>query len=107
MSSVCGLIFWLQVKFGFLLLDYDEKAEDAIDYEDIDEQYEGPETEAVSEEDHLLPKKEYFSAEVSLATLKPTTSLFDDENYDEDDEAENEQEVVDRETEVSTISLSG
>lgn len=55
----------------------------------------------------MLPKKEYFSAEVSLATLKPTTSLFDDENYDEDDEAENEQEVVDRETEVSTISLSG
>ncbi|XP_031250159.1 transcription initiation factor TFIID subunit 1-like isoform X2 [Pistacia vera] len=87
--------------------DYDEKAEDAIDYEDIDEQYDGPETQVVTEEDHLLPKKEYFSAEVSLATLKPTTSLFDDENYDEDDEVENEQEVVDKETEVSTISLSG
>ncbi|KAG6652791.1 hypothetical protein CIPAW_05G030600 [Carya illinoinensis] len=72
--------------------DYDEKAEDAIDYEDIDEQYEGPEIQAPTEEDHLLPKKEYFSADVSLASLKPT-SVFDDENYDE--ELEQELEMVD------------
>ncbi|EEF39713.1 transcription initiation factor tfiid, putative [Ricinus communis] len=66
--------------------DYDEKAENAVDYEDFDEQYEGPEIQAASEEDYLLPKKEYFSSEVSLSTLKPTTSVFDDENYDEEEE---------------------
>ncbi|KAJ6741047.1 hypothetical protein OIU79_001049 [Salix purpurea] len=30
----------------FTLLDYDAKAEDAVDYEDFDEQYEGPEIQA-------------------------------------------------------------
>ncbi|KAK3206157.1 hypothetical protein Dsin_020203 [Dipteronia sinensis] len=100
--------------------DYDEKAEDAVDYEDIEEQYEGPEIQAASEEDYLLPKKEFFSAEVSLTTLEPTTSIFDDENYDEDEEFdkehevgdnknefEKEQEVVHKENELSTVSLSG
>ena len=91
--------------FGFLLLsDYDEKAEDAVDYEDFDEQYEGPEIQSASEEDHLLPKKEYFSTEVSLASLKPT-SVFDDENYDE--ELEEEHMVVDNNLEVQTTSLTG
>ncbi|KAK7837167.1 transcription initiation factor tfiid subunit 1 [Quercus suber] len=85
-------------------VDYDEKAEDAVDYEDFDEQYEGPEIQATSEEDHLLPKKEYFSTEVSLASLKPT-SVFDDENYDE--ELEQEHEVVDNNLEVQTTSLTG
>jgi len=37
--------------------DYDEKAEDAVDYEDIDEEYDGPEVEAATEEDNLLSKK--------------------------------------------------
>ena len=87
-----------------LMLDYDEKAEDAVDYEDFDEQYEGPEIQATSEEDHLLPKKEYFSTDVSLASLKPT-SVFDDENYDE--ELEQEHEVVDNNLEVQTTSLTG
>ncbi|KAB1217543.1 Transcription initiation factor TFIID subunit 1 [Morella rubra] len=81
--------------------DYDEKAEDAVDYEDIDEQYEGPEIQATTEEDHWLPKKEYFSAEVSLAALKPT-SIFDDENYDE--ELELEHEIVDNNVQIQTIS---
>lgn len=87
--------------------DYDEKAEDAVDYEDIDEQYEGPEIQIASEEDYLLPKKEYFAAEVSLGALKPTASPFDDENYDEDEELEKEHEEVDKETEDTTTSLSG
>ncbi|KAH9697567.1 transcription initiation factor TFIID subunit 1 [Citrus sinensis] len=87
--------------------DYDEKAEDAVDYEDIDEQYEGPEIQIASEEDYLLPKKEYFAAEVSLAALKPTASPFDDENYDEDEELEKEHEEVDKETEDTTTILSG
>lgn len=68
----------------------------------------------------MLPKKEFFSAEVSLNTLKPVTSIFDDENYDEEEEYEKEHEsvdkenecemeheVVDKENEVSTVSLSG
>lgn len=101
-----GQVLWLNF-FGFLLLDYDEKAEDAVDYEDIDEQYEGPEIQIASEEDYLLPKKEYFAAEVSLGALKPTASPFDDENYDEDEELEKEHEEVDKETEDTTTSLSG
>lgn len=85
------------------MLDYDEKAEDAIDYEDIDEQYEGPEVQAASEEDYLLPKKAYLST--SLATLKPTTSVFDDENYDE--EIEEEHEVVDNDSKAQTTIFLG
>lgn len=77
----------------FLFSDYDAKAEDAVDYEDIDEEYDGPEIEAAGEEDHLLPKKEYFSAEVSLVTLEPTASIFDDEDYDEDFEKVHEHDV--------------
>ncbi|XP_048320422.2 transcription initiation factor TFIID subunit 1 isoform X2 [Ziziphus jujuba] len=84
--------------------DYDEKAEDAIDYEDIEEQYEGPEIQAASEEDYLLPKKEYLSADVSLSALKPTASVFDDENYDE--EIEQEHDVVDNDFDVHMVPLS-
>lgn len=88
--------------------DYDEKAEDAVDYEDIDEQYEGPEIHATSEEDYLLPKKDYFSTEVSVATLEQKTSVFDDENYDdEEEEFEKEPELVDTNTEVQNIPSSG
>uniref|UniRef100_A0A5B7AIG9 Transcription initiation factor TFIID subunit 1 n=1 Tax=Davidia involucrata TaxID=16924 RepID=A0A5B7AIG9_DAVIN len=87
--------------------DYDEKAEDAVDYEDIDEQYEGPETQAATEEDYLLPKKDYYSKEVSAATLEHTTSVFDDDNYDDDEEFEEEHELVDNNAEVETLSSSG
>ncbi|XP_030510731.2 transcription initiation factor TFIID subunit 1 isoform X2 [Cannabis sativa] len=83
--------------------DYDEKAEDAVDYEDFDEQYEGPEVQAATEEDYLLSKKAYISN--SLAILKPTPSVFDDENYDE--EIEEEQEVVDNDTKVQNTTLLG
>lgn len=85
------------------MIDYDEKAEDAVDYEDIDEQYEGPEVQAASEEDYLLPKKAYLSS--SLTSLKPTASVFDDENYDE--EIEEEHEVVENDGEAQTTILSG
>ncbi|KAK4438111.1 Transcription initiation factor TFIID subunit [Sesamum alatum] len=66
--------------------DYDKKAENAVDYEDIDEQYEGPEVQTATEEDFLLPKKDFFSKEVSVTSLENTTSVFDDENYDDEDE---------------------
>ncbi|KAL6494586.1 hypothetical protein OROGR_031386 [Orobanche gracilis] len=64
-------------------MDYDEKAENAVDYEDINEAYEGPEVLA-TEEDFLLPK-DFFSREVLVTSLENTTSVFDDENYDDDD----------------------
>ncbi|KAL7002983.1 hypothetical protein U1Q18_004143 [Sarracenia purpurea var. burkii] len=87
--------------------DYDEKAEDAVDYEDIDEQYEGPEVQATSEEDYLLPKKDYFASKISMATLEQRTSVFDDENYDDDEEIEKVHELVDTNAEVQNIPSSG
>ncbi|CAN6483418.1 unnamed protein product [Victoria cruziana] len=74
--------------------DYDQKAEDAVDYEDIEEQYEGPEVQAPSEEDFLLPKKEYFSSAVSLASLDHKTSIFDEENYDDEEDYDRDVVVV-------------
>ncbi|VAI93220.1 unnamed protein product [Triticum turgidum subsp. durum] len=73
--------------------DYDEKAEDAIDYEDIDEQYDGPEVEAATEEDHLLSKKDYLSSNTMFASVCSEVSVFDDENYDEDEEPPNDMEL--------------
>ncbi|KAI3439257.1 uncharacterized protein J3R85_004984 [Psidium guajava] len=84
--------------------DYDEKAEDAVDYEDIEEQYEGPEIQAATEEDNLFPEKDYLSAKVPFATLYDRASLYDDENYDEDVENEKEQEVVDEDAAQATLS---
>ncbi|PIA33825.1 hypothetical protein AQUCO_04000117v1 [Aquilegia coerulea] len=84
--------------------DYDhvKKAEDAIDYEDIDdEQYEEiPEiiqqpTFQEEEEDYLLPKSQYFSAQLSLDSLGQRNSVFDQENYDEDDDFDKVEKAVD------------
>lgn len=88
----------------FLILGCDVKAEDAVDYEDIDEEYDGPETEAANEEDYLLPKKEFFSAEASVC-LESKASVFDDENYDE--ESEKEQDFVNDDCKVDNIPLAG
>ncbi|KNA26132.1 hypothetical protein SOVF_000270 [Spinacia oleracea] len=82
--------------------DYDEKAVDAVDYEDIDEQYEGPEIDTATEEDHLLPKREYLTADVSAATLEQKSFVFDDENYDEDVDDEKESDAVTLESVVKT-----
>ena len=77
-----------------------------MDYEDIDEQYEGPEVQALTEEDYLLPKSDYVSATVPPVA---SSSLFDDDNYDEDEEEEpqKEPERVDTNNELQTMSLSG
>lgn len=93
------------LSYAFSWLDYDEKAEDAVDYEDIEEQYEGPEVQAITEEDYLLPEKDYVSTQVS-ASVKGATSVFDDENYDEESEKENEADENNN-TEVQTTTLSG
>ncbi|KAL3515496.1 hypothetical protein ACH5RR_022398 [Cinchona calisaya] len=87
--------------------DYDKKAEDAVDYEDIEEQYEGPEVQAATEEDFLLPKKDYFSKEISISTLGNSNSVFDDENYDEDDESEKKHGVPENNVEVQSILSAG
>ncbi|MQL90433.1 hypothetical protein Taro_023033 [Colocasia esculenta] len=73
--------------------DYDEKAENAVDYEDIEEQYEGPEVQSGVEEDSLLLEKDYFPGDVSVASMTQKGSVFDDENYDEDDGIGNENKV--------------
>lgn len=70
-------------------LDYDDKAEDAVDFEDIDEEYDGPEVEATTEEENVLPRKDYFSSNAVYALANSTVSVFDEENYDEDDETAN------------------
>ncbi|XP_040861039.1 transcription initiation factor TFIID subunit 1 isoform X2 [Glycine max] len=88
----------------FLIFYCDVKAEDAVDYEDIDEEYDGPETEAANEEDYLLPKKEFFSSEASVC-LESKASVFDDENYDE--ESEKEQDFVNDDSKVYNIPLAG
>ncbi|RLM98386.1 hypothetical protein C2845_PM06G32280 [Panicum miliaceum] len=72
--------------------DYDDKAEDAINFEDIDEEYDGPEVEATTEEDNVLPRKDYFSNAV-YASVNSTVSVFDEENYDEDDGMTNDIEL--------------
>ncbi|XP_062178664.1 transcription initiation factor TFIID subunit 1-like isoform X2 [Phragmites australis] len=72
--------------------DYDEKAEDAVDYEDIDEEYDGPEVDATTEEDNVLSKKDYFLSAAVYASVNSTVSVFDEENYDEDDEPPNDNE---------------
>nr|KAJ0199510.1 hypothetical protein LSAT_V11C600337300 [Lactuca sativa] len=80
--------------------DYDLKAENAVDYEDIDEQYEGPEVQALTEEDYLLPKSDYVSTTVPPVA---SSSLFDDENYDEDEEEEELQKELDRVDNVDQV----
>ncbi|KAL5705876.1 hypothetical protein ACHQM5_024110 [Ranunculus cassubicifolius] len=85
--------------------DYGEKAEDAVDYEDIDEQYEGPEIQATFEEDHLLPKASFFSSEVPLSTLGHKTSVFDEENYDEDEDSDEEKDPNDNSEARLTVSI--
>ncbi|XP_073220532.1 transcription initiation factor TFIID subunit 1 isoform X2 [Cicer arietinum] len=93
-----------QTPRGVVEQDCGEKAEDAVDYEDIDEEYDGPETETANEEDYLLPKKDFFAAEASLEVLACKTSVFDDENYDE--ESENEEDFVNNDAKVNNISLA-
>ena len=87
------------------MLDYGDKAEDAVDYEDIDEEYDGPETQIANEEENLLPKKDFFSVEASFEVLKSRSSVFDDEDYDE--ESEKEQELANDTAEVNNTSSTG
>ena len=66
---------------GCVVADYDQKAEDAVDYEDIQEQYEGPEVQ-------LALQDMQFYAEAALAG---PTKLVEEDNYDEEDDFDSEQ----------------
>ena len=77
----------------FCCTDYDDKAEDAVNFEDIDEEYDGPEVEATTEEDNVLSRKDYFSSNAVYASVNSTVSVFDEENYDEDDRMTNDIEL--------------
>lgn len=61
--------------------DYDQKAVDAVDYEDIQEQYEGPEVQ-------LAPQDMQVYAESALAR---SVKLVEEDNYDEDEDFDSEQ----------------
>ncbi|XP_010419866.1 PREDICTED: transcription initiation factor TFIID subunit 1b-like [Camelina sativa] len=70
--------------------------ETSSDYESNGEEYDGPEVQVVTEEDHLLPKGEYFSAAFAFGSLNSRASVFDDEDYDEIEEQEEEHAPVDK-----------
>ncbi|XP_066354780.1 transcription initiation factor TFIID subunit 1-like [Miscanthus floridulus] len=65
--------------------DCDEKAEDTVDFEDIDEEYDGLEVEAPTEEDNVLSRKDYFSSNAVYTSVDSTLSVFGEDNYDEDE----------------------
>jgi hypothetical protein len=75
-----------------------------VDYEDIEEQYDGPEIEVKTEEDNLLPKKDYYSSNVYSSSLNKKATVFDDEDYDEEEEVANEKEMeMDKVTEKEKV----
>ncbi|KAL6197371.1 hypothetical protein ACLB2K_032980 [Fragaria x ananassa] len=78
--------------------DYGEKAENVVDYFDIDEDYEGPDIQGATEEDHLLPREEYLSANVSVDKFQEVEHEVV-ENYDE----ESELEVVKHDARLSSL----
>ncbi|XP_078435245.1 HAC13 protein (HAC13) isoform X2 [Wolffia australiana] len=79
--------------------DYDEKAEDAVDYQDIDEQYEGPEVQSIPEESSLL-QEAYLSRNFSESSVAHIVPLYDEENYDEEEGDEGEVETVEVKSEA-------
>ncbi|KAL6206826.1 hypothetical protein ACLB2K_024072 [Fragaria x ananassa] len=81
--------------------DYGEKAENVVDYFDIDEDYEGPEIQGAIEEDHLLPRQENLSANVSVDKFREVEHEVV-ENYDVKSVQEEEQEVVKHDARLSS-----
>lgn len=56
----------------------------------------------------MLPKKDFFSKEVSVTSLQDTNSVFGDENYDdEDDDLENKDLGGEGNAEMQRLSPSG
>lgn len=89
--------------------DYDQKADNAVDYEDIEEQYEGPEVQVGSEEDAGLSKDESYYAEAALAGPSNLGApILDEDNYDEEEEEnlEKEAEIMETNVEADNVSLA-
>ena len=87
-------------------LDYGTKAENAIDYEDIEEQYEGPEVQSVPEESSILAD-DYLARNISMSSIIHKQPLFDEENYDEDDDGEKENESAEAKLEAQAFLPTG
>ncbi|XP_057815094.2 transcription initiation factor TFIID subunit 1 [Cryptomeria japonica] len=75
--------------------DYDKKSENAVDYEDIQEQYEGPEVQTGLGEDRGFSRDEYFYAEAALAgpSSNLVASVLDEDNYDDEEEGADEKDA--------------
>ena len=71
-----------------LSVDYDRKADDAVDYEDIQEKYEGPEVQLRSQDEDAILQDQTFYAQAALE--RAPVSLGEDEDYDEEDVSEKE-----------------
>ena len=76
----------------FQIADYDQKAEDAVDYEDIQEQYEGPEVQ-------IAPQEIQFYAQVALAGVPK----IQEDNYDEDEDYDSAEQPQETQPELPTI----
>ncbi|KAJ7568940.1 hypothetical protein O6H91_01G053900 [Diphasiastrum complanatum] len=81
--------------------DYDKKADDAVDYEDIQEQYEGPEVQ-------MLPHDEQFYAQAALAgpSLKLGAFIPEEDNYDEEDDYDRLEELPEKREQLSGTSVA-
>lgn len=68
--------------------DYGRKADNAVDYEDIQEEYEGPEVQMQSQDEEAILQDQSFYAQAALAGS--SLPLGEDENYDEDEDYDKE-----------------
>lgn len=80
--NAVGLI---QKGVEFLISDYGEKAEDAVDYEDIQEEYDGPEVQ-------LAPQEMQFYARAALAG--PPKKVDEEDDYDEEEDSDSAEQHI-------------
>jgi hypothetical protein len=71
--------------FPLLWLDYARKAENAVDYEDIQEEYDGPEVQVPVQDQQF-----YAQAALAVPLEKPGSFVADEDNYDEDEQDDEE-----------------
>ena len=72
----------------FLSVDYDRKADNAVDYEDIQEKYEGPEVQLQSQDEDAISQDQTFYAQAALE--RTSVPLGEDDDYDEEDDYDKE-----------------
>eukprot|EP00250_Pteridium_aquilinum_P012951 c21044_g3_i1 orf=1-714(-) len=77
--------------------DYGRKADNAVDYEDIQEYCdEGPEAESQSQDEEAISQDQSFYAQAALAGS--LSRLEEDENYDEEEDYDKEEHVEEEDT---------